>query len=410
MFPSSVILQVREVSKSYAQRAVLRAVTLALNPGDRAGLVGANGAGKSTLLRIIAGYEEPDSGVVAPGPSVALGYLPQTPMTAPGQTVDDALYEAVGQLRRIEARMRELESVMATARDDALDAALAEYGLLTTRFQDHGGYELDHRIGETLAGLGLATLPRDQLVERLSGGERARVGLAALLLGAPDALLLDEPTSHLDDAASAWLGAYLRRYPGAALIVSHDRTFLNDSVTRILELDERERTLTEYAGDYDAYARAKTAARVRWEEEYERQREEMAALRARMRETAQASAHPKPVEQTRYGKMAYDAHGAAAQRRDSREIRNAAERLRRIEENAVPKPPKILRFTQVFRSDAPRAELLIRAEGISKRLGGRILLRETGSDRDAGYAFHAGWAERRGQDDASPRATGAAAA
>jgi macrolide transport system ATP-binding/permease protein len=377
MAQSSVTLQVRDISKSYAHRIVLRGVTLALNLGDRAGLVGANGAGKSTLLRIIAGAEEPDSGAVTPGPSVELGYLPQMPPAAPGQTVDDLLYEAVGQLRRIEARMRDLEAVMATARGDALDAALTEYGQLTARFQDRGGYELDHRIGETLAGLGLASLPRDRLVERLSGGERARVGLAALLLRAPDALLLDEPTSHLDDAASAWLSGYLRRYPGAALIVSHDRAFLNDFVTRILELDERERTLTEYAGDYDAYARAKATARVRWEEEYERQREEIAALRARMRETAQATAHPKPVEQTRYGKMAYNAHGAAAQRSASREIRNAAERLRRIEENPVPKPPKIMRFTQVFRSDAPRSELLIRAEGVSKRLGGRMLLRET---------------------------------
>lgn len=377
MVLSPVILQVRGVSKSYAQRTILREVTLALNAGDRAGLVGANGAGKSTLLRIIAGVEERDGGVVAPGPSVELGYLPQTPIVTLGQTVDDLLYEAVGELRRIETRMRELETEMATARDAALTAALAEYGQLTTRFQDGGGYELDHRIGETLAGLGLASLPRDHLVERLSGGERARVGLAALLLRAPDALLLDEPTSHLDDAASAWLGGYLRSYPGAALIVSHDRAFLNEFVTRILELDERDRTLTEYAGDYDAYARAKSAARARWEEEYERQREEIAALRTRMRETAQASARPKPVEQTRYGKMAYDAHGAAAQRGASREIRNAAERLRRIEENPIPKPPKIMRFTQVFRSDAPRSELLIRAEGISKRLGGRTLLRET---------------------------------
>jgi macrolide transport system ATP-binding/permease protein len=374
---SSVTLQVRGVSKTYAQRTILRGVALALNFGDRAGLVGANGAGKSTLLRIIAGVEEADSGVIAPGPSVELGYLAQTPVYLPGQTVDDLLYEAVGQLRRIEARMRELEAEMSSARGEALDAALSEYGALTTRFQDRGGYELDHRIAETLAGLGLADLPRARLVERLSGGERARVGLAALLLRAPDALLLDEPTNHLDDSASAWLAGYLRRYPGAALIVSHDRAFLNNTVTRILELDERERALTEYAGDYDAYARAKVAARARWEEEYERQREEIATLRARMRESAQTTAHPKPVEQTRYSKMAYDAHGAAAQRSASREIRNAAERLRRIEENPIPKPPKIMRFTQVFRSDAPRTELLIRAEGVSKRLGGRELLRPT---------------------------------
>lgn len=377
MFSPSVILQVRHLSKAYSQRLVLRDVTFALNHGDRAGLVGANGAGKSTLLRIIAGDEASDGGDVSTGPSVELGYLPQTPLAAPGQTIDDLLYEAAGQLRRIEERMRDLEAVMATARDGALEAALAEYGRLSARFQDRGGYELDHRIGETLAGLGLEHLPRDRPVERLSGGERARVGLAALLLRAPDALLLDEPTSHLDDAASAWLAGFLRRYAGAALIVSHDRGFLNDSVTRILELDERERTLTEYTGDYDAFARAKALARSRWEDEYERQREEIASLRARMRETAQANTRPKPVEQTRYGKMAYDAHGAAAQRSASREIRNAAERLRRIEENPIPKPPKIMRFTQVFRSDAPRADALIRAEGVSKRLGDRVLLRET---------------------------------
>ncbi|HEX9037588.1 MAG TPA: ABC-F family ATP-binding cassette domain-containing protein [Ktedonobacterales bacterium] len=377
MFSSSVTVQVRGVSKTYAQRIILRDVTLSLNDGDRAGLVGANGAGKSTLLRLIAGQEEADGGVIAPGPGVELGYLAQTPVYQPDQSVDDLIFEAVGQLRHIEARMRAVEAEMAIARDEALDAALAEYGALTTRYQDLGGYELDHRIAETLAGLGLAGLPRQRLVERLSGGERARVGLAALLLRAPDAILLDEPTSHLDDAASEWLAGYLRRYPGAALIVSHDRAFLNGSVTRILELDERERTLTEFMGDYDAYARAKVAARARWEEEYERQREEVAGLRARMRESAQSTAHPKPVEQTRYAKMAYDAHGAAAQRSASREIRNAAERLRRIEERPIPKPPKIMRFTQIFRSDAPHAELLIRAEGVSKRLGGRALLRPT---------------------------------
>jgi macrolide transport system ATP-binding/permease protein len=377
MFISSMALHVHEVSKSYAQRGVLRAIAFSLNQGDRAGLVGANGAGKSTLLRIIAGVEEADGGAVQLGPGVELGYLEQTPSAAPGQTIASLLAEAAGHLRQIETRMRELEAEMAGSSGAVLDAELAEYGALTTRFQDMGGYDLEHRIAETMAGLGLARLPLERPVERLSGGERARVGLAALLLRAPGALLLDEPTSHLDDRASAWLAGYLRRYPGAALIVSHDRAFLNDSVTRILELDDRERTLTEYAGDYDAYARAKASARARWEEEYERQREEIAALRIRMRETAQSTAHPKPVEQTRYGKMAYDAHGAAAQRGASREIRNAAERLRRIEEHPIPKPPKIMRFTQVFRSDAPRSELLIRAEGISKRLGGRTLLRET---------------------------------
>lgn len=371
---TTLSLQVRSIAKTYAQRPVLRAITFALSHGDRAGLIGANGAGKSTLLRIISGTETPDGGTVQTGPGVEVGYLEQTPAAAPGQTVDGMLRDALGPLRRMEQRMRALEAMMASATGAELSAALAEYGPLSTDFQDRGGYDLDHHIAETLAGLGLASLPRNRPFALLSGGERARVGLAALLLRAPDALLLDEPTSHLDNASSIWLASYLRRYSGAALIVSHDRAFLNETVTRILELDERERTLTEYSGDYTAYAAAKSLARASWEEEYERQREEISALRARMRESSQSTAHPKPVKQTRYDKMAYDAHGASAQKAASREIRNAAERLRRIEERPVPKPPKIMRFTQVFRSDAPRTELLIRAEGISKRLGGRDLL------------------------------------
>ncbi len=373
---TSVALMARNISKSYGRHMVLREVTLSLSRGERVGMVGANGAGKSTLLRILAGVEAADAGEVMPGPSVEIGYLAQTPPIIAGQSVDDALYQSVGQLRAMEARMRALEAAMAQPENPALDAQLEEYGQLVTRFQERGGYDLDHRIAATLAGLGLATLPRERLMVRLSSGERARVGLAALLLRQPDALLLDEPTSHLDSAALAWLEGYLSAYTGAALIVSHDRQLLNSAVTRILEVDERERTLTSYPGAYDAYIQTKAAARLRWEEEYARQQEEIAALRVRVREAAQSTTHPKPVTQTRYAKMAYDAHGAAAQRGASRNIRNAEERLRRIEDDPIAKPPRLLRFHQRFRSEEIRTELILRAEGVSKRLGGRDLARE----------------------------------
>ncbi|HEX8732570.1 MAG TPA: ATP-binding cassette domain-containing protein, partial [Ktedonobacterales bacterium] len=373
---SLLALAGRHIKKSYGRQVVLRDATLTLSQGERVGLVGANGAGKSTLLRILAGVEGPDAGEVTLGPGVTLGYLPQAPTPEPGQTISDLLYQAVGDLRELEARMRELEAAMAEAAGPALDALLEDYGHIASQFQARGGYDLDHRIAATLAGLGLAALAPERLVERLSGGERARVGLAALLLRAPDALLLDEPTSHLDAAALAWLADYLSHYAGAALLVSHDREFLNSAVTRIIEVDERERTLTSYAGAYDAYQRAKTLARQRWEEEYERQQEEIAALRARVREAGQSTARPKPVNQTRYGKMAYDAHGAAAQRGAARTIRNAEERLRRIEAEPVAKPPKVMRFHQRFRSEEIHTDLIIRAEGLSKRLGGRDLARD----------------------------------
>ena len=373
---SAVALTARNISKTYGRHQVLRAITLALSQGERVGLVGANGAGKSTLLHILAGVEEADAGEIMLGPSLELGYLAQTPAIIAGQTVEDALYEAVGRLRAMEARMRELEAAMAWPDNSELASQLDEYGQLVTRYQERGGYDLDHRIAATLAGLGLDSLPREREMARLSGGERARVGLAALLLRSPDVLLLDEPTSHLDAAALNWLEGYLSAYPGAALIVSHDRQLLNSAVTRILEVDDRERTLTSYAGAYDAYIQARAAARLRWEEEYARQQEEIAALRTRAREATQSTAHPKPVTQTRYGKMAYDAHGANAQRSAARNIRNAEERLRRIEEHPIPKPPRIMRFHQRFRSDEIRTELIIRAESVSKRLGGRDLIRD----------------------------------
>lgn len=272
--------------------------------------------------------------------------------------------------------MHALTAEMAEAQGETLDARLEEYGQLAARFEQRGGYELDHRIAATLAGLGLATLPRDRLAARLSGGERSRVGLAALLLRSPDVLLLDEPTSHLDSAALTWLEGYLSAYTGAALIVSHDRQFLNGSVTRILEVDDGERTLTSYPGAYDAYIQARAAARAKWEEEYANQQAEIAALRARVHASRQSTTHPKPIEQTRYIKAAYNAHGAAAQTSATRNIRNAEERLSRIEADPVQKPPKVMRFHQRFRSEEIRTELIIRAEGVSKRLGGRDLARD----------------------------------
>ena len=158
---------------------------------------------------------------------MVVGYLPQFLPEAPGQTIADLIREALGDLRGMEARMRNLEAAMAQAADAPLAAMLDEYGQLATRFQALDGYTLDHRLDSVLAGLRIAYLPRDAEVRRLSGGEKARVGLAALLLRSPDLLLLDEPTNHLDDATLAWLEDYLSAYHGAVLAVSHDRAFLN---------------------------------------------------------------------------------------------------------------------------------------------------------------------------------------
>jgi macrolide transport system ATP-binding/permease protein len=368
-----MLITVKRLSKSYGAATVLADISFAVNPGERIGLVGPNGAGKSTLLRILNDEEALDSGTVARAPSAEVGYLPQTTPAFYGRTLDDLIHESVGNLRRIEARMRELEAAMVVPRSNA-DALLEEYGTLATRFVDRGGYELDHRIGAVLAGLRLEYLPRDRNVQTLSGGERARVGLAALLLGSPDLLLLDEPTNHLDAATLDWLESFLTSYSGAALIVSHDRQFLNATVTRIFELDDTTHELREYAGDYDAYARARAAARARWEEDYARQQEEIAELRRRIREAArQVGHHRAPADSD---KSAYNFFGEQVQNTVSRTVRAAQVQLARIEADPILKPPKPLRFQPQFQTQTVQARTVLAAAGVWKRLDGRDVLRD----------------------------------
>src|SRR5947209_12380342 len=193
-----MFLAVRALAKSYGAMNVLDAISLILNAGDRVGIVGSNGVGKSTLLKILVGQEEAEAGTFSFAPSLEVGYLPQTTPDFYGRSIQDLILEAVGNLRQLEERMRHIEVKLSAANEEQVAALLQEYEQVSTRFQDRGGYELDYKIDTVLAGLRISYLPRTQEVETLSGGEKARLGLAALLLQSPDLLLLDEPTNHLD--------------------------------------------------------------------------------------------------------------------------------------------------------------------------------------------------------------------
>jgi macrolide transport system ATP-binding/permease protein len=373
-----VIAKVEAVSKWHGAELVLNGVSFVLNEGERVGLVGENGVGKTTLLRIMAGEMRADGGEVEVPEGVVLGYLPQEAALPAGWSVGAWLRRDVD---AIEAEMRRVEERMAAGEE-----LLERYGELTERFEQLGGYEVEHRIDQVVEGLGLAEIDRGRDVATLSGGQKMRLALAGLLLRQPDLLLLDEPTNHLDFAALDWLERYLREQRGAVLVVSHDRRFLNATAQRILEIPAHSREVVAYAGDYDAYMAAKARERRKWEEEYERQQERIAELEGKLGEGGAARVVNKALPGARVvgaqkAVRAWDndkfARGFFGGRKDAAvaaRLRATEERLRRIEAEAVPPPPEQLRIDPAFDPVALGAEVPLRAERLRKAYGDTLVL------------------------------------
>lgn len=366
------MLTVTNIAKAYGNFQVLNQISFTLAPRQRMGLVGANGVGKSTLVKIITGEIEADAGTVQRPAGAEMGYLPQTLATFADQTIADLVDAALASLYALERHMRHLEDLM--SQPEPAEYVLIEYGEIAEQFEQRGGYEIDHKIEMVLHGLGIGHLPRTRSVATLSGGERARVGLALLLLQAPDVLLLDEPTNHLDFASLGWLEDYLQHYPGAMLIISHDRQFLNRTVTHILEIDEHTHRAKHYSGDYDAYLRAKSQERRRWEEDYARQQEEIKDLREELRSTVREVGFNRPARDN--DKFLKHFKRGRVESTVSRRIASAEERLRRIEENPIPQPPEDLRFTPDFDPAKLAGHAPLWVSRLRKYYGERIILQD----------------------------------
>lgn len=370
-----LLAALRNVSKSYGHHTVLDQATFLLNRGERIGLVGPNGAGKSTVLKLLLGLTEYDEGEVYVAPTAQVGYLPQTFEPAADVTVAELIAEAQLRLQTMEQEMVALTERMASVEGNLLAELLARYGELSSQFEQLGGYELEYRVQQVLEGLGLGHLPQDRLVSTLSGGEKNRVGLAALLIASPDLLLLDEPTNHLDQGAVQWLEAYLRDFKGTCLLISHDRVFLNKVVTRILELTEHDRAFHEYHGNYDAYLAEKAKERLLWEENYQRQQELIAELEKRTEASTYVLARIPPPRDN--DKIAYKGKKGTAQKTISKKIRAAEHSLEMVLKEKIPAPPQPLRFEPRFDPQALEMETAMVVENVAKVLpDGRCLFQE----------------------------------
>ena len=261
----TTILKLTDISKAFGTDHVLKAVSFSVNSRDRLGLVGVNGSGKTTLLRIILGQLQPDEGEVITAKGLSIGHLAQAYHPKPGRTVLEEASDVLREVFAMEARLRELEKLMAQkTSEEGLAALYGEYARTTERFEKAGGYMAHSLVEGVLIGLGLGRKYFEQHADTLSGGELTRLGLARLLLQKPDFLLLDEPTNHLDLEALDWLEDYLNQYAGAMIIVSHDRYFLDTVCTDIAELLFG---VTEvYTGNYTRYLaqrEERMAARVK---------------------------------------------------------------------------------------------------------------------------------------------------
>jgi ATPase subunit of ABC transporter with duplicated ATPase domains len=296
------MIRIENVTKQNSHRILFIEASATLQRQEKVGLVGPNGAGKTTLFRMITREEQPDEGQVSVDKGVSIGYFSQDVGEMAGRSAVAEVMDGAGPVSEVAAELRALEAAMVDPdRMDELDAIVERYGEVQARFEELDGYSLDGRAREVLAGLGFSEEMMDGDVGGLSGGWKMRVALARILLMRPDVMLLDEPSNHLDLESIIWLEAFLKGYPGALLMTSHDRAFMNRVVGKIIEIDGG--TLTSYSGDYEFYEAQRALAEKQQQAQFERQQAMLAKevafierFKARASHAAQVQSRVKKLE------------------------------------------------------------------------------------------------------------------
>ena len=245
------VLIAHGLKRHFGAHEVLRGTDLRLEPGEKVGVVGRNGGGKTTLMKVIAGLEQPDDGELILPKGVRLSYVPQRPEFEPGTIAFEHVSSGLDEVRQVREALEKTEQQLGELDGDALDAAVTRYGELNDRMEFLAGWTADQRVEQVLSGIGFPEQLWERDANTLSGGEKARVAMAAELVRRPDLLLIDEPTNHLDLDGIEWLEAYLKELPSAVLLISHDRRMLDNVVDAIVELEFGE--LVRYPGNFSKY-------------------------------------------------------------------------------------------------------------------------------------------------------------
>ena len=334
-----------KISKQYGRQVLFVDASFQLNPGDRVGLVGPNGSGKTTLFRMIVGEETPDEGEVSVPKRLTIGYFRQDVEEMTGRSVLDEAIHGSGRAGDLHHELEQLQHAMCDpAQAGDMDRILARFGEVQEEYEHLGGYALEAQAREVLHGLGFEDDRIDGDVGELSGGWKMRVAMARVLLGRPEALLMDEPTNHLDIESIIWLEDFLKSLPGALLMTSHDREFMNRTVTRIAEIDGGD--ITTYSGNYDFYERERAIREANREAAYVRQQAMLAK------------------EQRFIDRFA--AHAAKAT-----QVQSRVKALEKIDKIELPKKRRVVKFD--FRTPARSGEQVAVLEAVTKRYGRRTV-------------------------------------
>src|SRR5712691_7086843 len=333
------------INKQYGRQVLFVDASFQLNPGEKVGLVGPNGAGKTTLFRMIVGEESPDEGDVSVPKKLTIGYFRQDVEEMSGRSVLDEAIAGSGRVGDLHHELESLQNGMADpARAGEMEAILARFGEVQEEYDHLGGYALESQAREVLHGLGFDDERIEGDVGALSGGWKMRVAMARVLLGRPDVLLMDEPTNHLDIESIVWLEDFIKSLPGALLMTSHDRQFMNRLVTRIAEIDGGE--ITTYSGNYDFYER-------------ERQ------IREANREAAYARQQAMLAKEQRFIER-FSAHAAKAA-----QVQSRIKALDKIEKVELPRKRQVVRFD--FRRPPRSGDEVATLEGVRKAYGRRVV-------------------------------------